>query len=212
VSTIEVRTVVDLAYDAIRERIMAGTLERGARVHQEDVAAELGISRTPVREALRRLAAEGLVEMHANRGARVADADPATMAATYEARLVIEPGAARLAAERRIDPSIAAMRKALADHRRFAADQRRSFAANREFHLALVGASGNAALLQFAEHLWVGRIGAAVYERQAETPEQVLADADEHAAILDAVAAGDADRAERLTREHIAAALARFSA
>ena len=53
-----VASVVDLAYAAIRERIVAGELARGERLHQEDLAVELGVSRTPVREALRRLAAE----------------------------------------------------------------------------------------------------------------------------------------------------------
>src|SRR5918911_3294911 len=97
---LQVASVVDQVYMAIRERISDGTLPRGGRLHQEDLATELGVSRTPVREALRRLAAEGLVEMHTNRGARVADLDRAAMRAAYEARLVIEPGAARLAAER----------------------------------------------------------------------------------------------------------------
>ena len=97
---LQIASVVDQAYLAIRERITAGALQRGARIHQEDLAEELGVSRTPVREALRRLAAEGLVEMRTNRGARVADVGGEDMRAAYEARLVIEPGAARLAARR----------------------------------------------------------------------------------------------------------------
>src|SRR5580693_255911 len=98
---LNIASVVDQVYTAIRERIVSGSLARGERVHQEDLAVELGVSRTPVREALRRLAAEGLVEMRTNRGARVADPDRSSMRAAYEARLVIEPGAARLAAMRR---------------------------------------------------------------------------------------------------------------
>src|SRR6202011_675306 len=89
-----IASVVDLVYSAIRDRITEGSLERGARIHQEDLAEDLGVSRTPVREALRRLAAEGLVEMRTNRGARVADVGPGDMRSAYEARLVIEPGAA----------------------------------------------------------------------------------------------------------------------
>ena len=86
-----IASVVDQVYTATRARIMDGTLARGARIHQEDLADELGVSRTPVREALRRLAAEGLVEMRTNRGARVADVGRDDMNAAYEARLVIEP-------------------------------------------------------------------------------------------------------------------------
>jgi len=207
---LQIASVVDQVYSGIRERILSGELARGARVHQEDVAAELGVSRTPVREALRRLAAEGLIEMRTNRGARVTDLEPADMRQPYEARLVVEPGAARLAAQRHADDGQARMRRAVAAQRQVVPDVARSFASNREFHIALVEASGNAFLLQFVEHLWVARIGAAIYERQAETPERMLADADEHEQILEAIEAGDARAAESLTRRHIADAMRRM--
>ncbi len=176
----QIASVVDHAYVAIRERILDGALARGARVHQEVLAAELGVSRTPVREALRRLAAEGLVEMHTNRGARVADVSEGDMRASYEARLIIEPGAARLAAQRGSSEPQARMRAAVAAQRRAIGKIRANFEANRDFHVALVAASGNEFLRHFVENLWVARIGEAVYERQAETPEQMRADADEH--------------------------------
>jgi DNA-binding GntR family transcriptional regulator len=205
-----VASVVDLAYAASRERIVAGALPRGARVHQQDLAVELGVSRTPVREALRRLSAEGLVEMRTNRGARVADLDRSGMRVAYEARLVIEPGAARFAAERRPPEPLRRMREALARQRRANADVHASFVANRDFHLALVAASGNQFLEQLAQLLWVARIGEAIYEVQAETPERMRLAADEHEAILAAVEAGDARAAETLTRRHVAAAIKRW--
>ena len=83
------------------------------------------------------------------------------------------------------------MHEALARQRR--AGRRastRSFAANRDFHLALVAASGNQFLEQLARVLWVARIGEAIYEAQAETPERMRLDADEHEAILAAVERG----------------------
>ncbi|MDQ6816561.1 MAG: GntR family transcriptional regulator [Actinomycetota bacterium] len=206
---LEIASVVDQVYEAIRERITNGTLARGVRVHQEDLADELGVSRTPVREALRRLAAEGLVEMRTNRGARVADVRQGDMRLAYEARLVIEPGAARLAAERAPDAALARMRRAVAAQRRAIPDVPRSFDANREFHIALVQASDNEFLLQFMERLWVARIGEVIYERQSETPERMLLDADEHDQILFAVQAGDGRRAESLTRRHVADAMRR---
>jgi DNA-binding GntR family transcriptional regulator len=206
---LEIASVVDQVYAAIRERITNGTLARGARVHQEDLADELGVSRTPVREALRRLAAEGLVEMRTNRGARVADVRQGDMRLAYEARLVIEPGAARLAAERAPAAAIARMGRAVAAQRRAIPDVARSFDANREFHTALVQASDNEVLLQFAERLWVARIGEVIYERQSETPERMRLDADEHEQILLAVQAGDGRRAESLTRRHLAEAMRR---
>ena len=204
-----IASVVDQVYTATRARIMDGTLKRGARIHQEDLADELGVSRTPVREALRRLAAEGLVEMRTNRGARVADVDRDDMHAAYEARLVIEPGAARLAAQGPPGPPLARMRAAVAAQRRAIPNVRRSFEANREFHLALVAASGNHFLLQLAERLWVTRIGEAIYERQSETPERMGLDADEHEEILAAVQSGNGRRAETLTRRHLVDAMQR---
>lgn len=205
-------SVADRVYEVLRARIVSGEMERGSRMHQEDLAAELGVSRTPVREALRRLAAEGLVELRSQRGARVADANAEDLRAAYQARLVVEPGAARLAAQQGLAAPQRRMRDAIAAHRRAAgAAVARSFAANRDFHVALVEASGNQFLHQFVERLWVARVGAVIYERQAEPRERVLADADEHEAIADAVAAGDGRRAETLTRRHIAAGLERFA-
>ncbi|HTP19170.1 MAG TPA: GntR family transcriptional regulator [Solirubrobacteraceae bacterium] len=206
---LNIASVVDQVYEAIRERITSGSLPRGARVHQEDLAEELGVSRTPVREALRRLAAEGLVEMRTNRGARVADVDQVGMRVSYEARTVIEPGAARLAAGRRLEEPLARMRAAVAAQRRSLRNVRRSFEANREFHLALAAASGNEFLAQFAERLWVARIGETIYERQVETQERMLLDVREHEQILEAIEAGDARRAESLTRRHLTDAMKR---
>jgi DNA-binding GntR family transcriptional regulator len=206
---LNIASVVDQVYEAIRERISSGSLPRGGRVHQEDLALELGVSRTPVREALRRLAAEGLVEMRTNRGARVADVDQGGMLSAYDARLVVEPGAARLAAGRGLAEPLARMRAAVADQRRAVRSVQRSFEANREFHLALVAASNNEYLVGLAERLWVARIGATIYERQVETQERMVLDVREHEQILEAIEAGDGRRAESLTRRHLADAMKR---
>ncbi|UGS39079.1 GntR family transcriptional regulator [Capillimicrobium parvum] len=210
VEPLSIASVVDHVYVAIRQRIIDGELPRGSRLHQEDLAADLGVSRTPVREALRRLAAEGLVQMQTNRGARVADIQGADMRSPTEARMVIEPGAARIAAER--EASVERMRAAIATHRHLIPDVGHSFDANREFHLALVEASGNAFLMQFAEILWVSRIGEPIYARQVATPADMHLDADEHEAIMAAIEAGDAGRAEALTRRHLEHALERLLA
>jgi len=204
-----IASVVDQVYLATRARIIDGTLPRGARIHQEDLADELGVSRTPVREALRRLAAEGLVEMRTNRGARVADVGRDDMNAAYQARLIIEPGAARLAAQLAPPRPLQRMRAAVSAQRRAIPNVARSFEANREFHLALVEASGNQYLLQTAERLWVTRIGEAIYERQSETPARMGLDADEHEQILEAIDHGNGRRAESLTRRHLADAMQR---
>jgi DNA-binding GntR family transcriptional regulator len=206
---LNIASVVDQVYAAIRERISSGSLPRGGRVHQEDLAEELGVSRTPVREALRRLAAEGLVEMRTNRGARVADVDQGGMRGAYDARLVVEPGAARLAAQRRPTQPLARMRAAVQAQRGAVRSVQRSFEANRQFHLALVTASENEFLIQLAERLWVARIGATIYERQVETQERMLLDVREHELILEAIETGDGRKAESLTRRHLVDAMKR---
>ena len=206
---LQIASVVDQVYLAIRERIIGGALARGARIHQEELAEDLGVSRTPIREALRRLAAEGLVEMRTNRGARVADVGAEVMRDAYAARLVLEPGAARLAAATEVGPARREMRAALREQRAAIPRVGRSFEANRRFHLALVAASGNAFLTAFAERLWVARIGEVIYERQSESPERMGLDADEHEQILAAIESGDGRRAEALTRRHLAEAMAR---
>ncbi len=200
---VDVSSVPERVYAILREQILAGDLEPESRLHQEGISAELGVSRTPVREAIARLAAEGLVELLANRGARVAAVRPGDMEAAYVARLGIEPLAARLAAARRDPGELARLRKTLTPARRGA---KAAYAASRAFHLELALASGNRFLVEFSETLWAGRLGLHVYAQQM-TPEQFAKDASEHERILDAIEAGDEDTAERLAREHITHAL-----
>jgi DNA-binding GntR family transcriptional regulator len=202
---IEVKSVVDQVYVAVRERILTGELARGSRLRQEELAAELGVSRTPLREALRRLASEGLVEFNPNRGATVSRDDVANFWHAWAARLAIEPGAARLAARMR-DPEATAGLRALIGEQRAGVDRGGdTYVANRDFHLALVDASGNPHLVRFAETLWVPRIARRIYMLQAVDPHRVLAWADDHDRIVDAIAAGDREGAAALTRAHIAA-------
>ena len=200
---IQIQSVVDQVHAAIREQILSGELERGSHLPQETIAAELGVSRTPLREALRRLAGEGLVVLQAHHGATVADLDFGDMSDAWGARLVIEPPAAGLAAERRDEAQIDRMREAIAAQRASADSVSASLDANREFHLALVAASGNPHLHHFAELLWVARISSAIYAAQADERSVVLGWADEHEAIVAAIEAGKAEAAERLTREHV---------
>jgi len=202
---LQIRSVVDQVHADLLERIVAGELSPGSRLRQEALAAELGVSRTPLREALSRLVSEGLVELVPNRGATVACRDFNDMEQAWRARFVLEPGAARLAAERHDAESVERLRATVRRQREVAGDVAASFEVNREFHLALVAASGNAHLLRFAELLWMSRIGVPIFARQARDRAHVLAWAEDHEAITDAVVAGSTARAERLTRAHIAA-------
>lgn len=209
VGPLQIESVVDRVYAALRARIVDGELGRGVKLRQEALAEELGVSRTPLREALRRLAAEGLVEFHPNRGAHVVELSPEDVRAAYEARLIVEPGAARLAAARRPSDQLAALRAAV-EAQRTSADQLASYSASRAFHLALVRASGNEYLVRLAETLWVPGLAQAIYDRQVERPELLASDLAEHERIAAAVEDGDLELAEVLTRRHIESALARM--
>jgi DNA-binding GntR family transcriptional regulator len=208
-SQLQIESVVDQVYAAIRGRIEDGDLPRGTRLRQEALAEELGVSRTPLREALRRLAAEGFVRIRPNRGAEVVALTPGEVRAAYEARLVLEPGTARLAAMRRPADGIEAMRAAVRVQRG-ADGNRNGLVGSRDFHLALIRASGNEYLIRLGEALWVPGVAQAVYEQQEDSPELLLADAEEHARIANAVEAGDGDLAETLARRHIQDALGRL--
>jgi DNA-binding GntR family transcriptional regulator len=202
----QVQSVADQVYEVLRARIAGGDIERGSRLHQEDLAKEFGVSRTPVREALRRLAAEGLVDLFANRGARVADATDEQLRSSYETRLVVEPGAARMAADRGLSGPMKAMRAAIAEEGRAGRSPAKHFRANRSFHLALIEATGNPQLVQFMEHVWIGRIGATLYEDRLD-PAGLSADHDAHRSIADAIEARDGARAEDLSRGHLERAM-----
>lgn len=204
---LQIESVVDRVYAALRSRILVGEIAHGTRLRQEALAAELGVSRTPLREALRRLTAEGLVEFHPNRGAQVAEVTHAGVRAAYEARLVLEPGAARLAAGRRPPAELELMRHAIKAESASKTDGE-AYVASRDFHLALVAASGNAHLVRLAESLWVTAIGEPIFAWQAKhEPDRIEEDVVEHERIANAVEQGDADVAEALTRHHIAVAL-----
>jgi DNA-binding GntR family transcriptional regulator len=203
---LRIRSVVEQVYDALLERVLSGDIPRGARLPQGALAEEMGVSRTPLREALRRLSAEGFVEFSPNQGATVSQLDLGDMRHAWTARLTLEPAAARLAAANADAADVARMRRAVQQQRLSADDRAAGFAANREFHLTLVAASGNPHLTRFAEMLWVSRIGAWIYSAQAaDAPGETALWADEHDTIADAVEARDADLVERLTRAHIEA-------
>jgi DNA-binding GntR family transcriptional regulator len=207
---LRVRSVVGLAYDAIRELIVGGTLEPGARVGQAEVAEQLGISRGSVREALRRLAGDGLVEFEVNRGFFVADIGLDVVLERLEARSLLEPEIARLAAERRSDDDLTALRAAIEDERA-ATTSDAAHDASRAFHLALAAATRNEQLWRLIDGLWVADVGRRLLARRYATPEWQAEDAREHEEILAAVTACDAARAAELMRRHDEEALRHWS-
>ncbi|MFI7609932.1 GntR family transcriptional regulator [Nonomuraea terrae] len=209
----------DFAYEALRNRILSHEYGPGTVLNQAMLARDLGISTTPLREALRRLKSEGLVELDAHRDARVTDLSAEEARDLLEMRRALDPLAASLAAERRATADIAAMRAAFAELKPLS-DQPEvvDLVAHRRFHRAIYVASHNELLIGTLDGLWdkadrYRRVGLEEKRDQARRDETAA----EHQALLDAVVAGAAAVAAEIMSGHIrtslgAKALSRLSA
>ena len=191
---------------ALRDRILHGEVAPGERLNEVEIAGELGVSRGPIREALQRLASDGLVELQAHRGAFVRRLGPAEVRDLFEVRMALETTAARLAAQRATDAQLAdldALVHAGAEpigH----ADVR--FQGARDLHARLGEATANPAL---AAHLTlVNQELRLLRTRSGEVPARAEHAVAEHAEIVAAVRAGDAHGAAAAMEAHLRSALA----
>ena len=191
------------AADVIREWIFEGRLDAGERLKEEELAREIGISRTPIREALFVLQAEGLVELIPNRGAVVRGYDVGDLESLYSLRAVLEGFAARRAAER-ITPEVIADLEASCgryEDLRRDGDPRGLIEENISFHNIVLRAAQNERLEQMTRGLIQHPI---VYRTYFVYPPEERAISDYyHRQITAVLAAGDAARAERLLTEHV---------
>ena len=203
---IQPNSVADLAYERIRGLVLSGELAPGTRLGQVELAERFGISRTPVREALRRLAGEGLVDFHSNRGFRVADLGLDAVLRRLEVRAILEPGIARLAAQRRTERDVELLKGCITREAR-ARSGIAAHDASREFHVTLARASGNEELVRVLESLWLVEVGRRLLSRRSAVSDWQSEDVEEHRAIADAVAEGRAEDAESLMTRHVRGAL-----
>lgn len=190
--------------EELRNRIIGGDWEPGERLFEDQIAADLDVSRNPVREALQALAAEGFVELEPRRGARVATMSKERARELFEVREALEGLVAALAAVRRDDHDLAVMREVVELGQRAAAssDLASLPALNTRFHDAIATAAGNQMLTDTIERLrhlieWI------YVQRITQRAPRSWA---EHAEIVDAIAGADAEVAERVARRHIACA------
>lgn len=182
--------------------ITSGELAQGERLFEDRLAEQLGVSRNPVREAIRALEATGLVEVVSRRGAYVSRLDPMKIRHLLDLRSVLEAYAAELAAKNRTDADLAAMRDCVEKGRKASGnnDLVAAAAQHREFHIAIERASGN----EYIETV------VAPLRHQTELVFSMLADArgvmgwDEHERILQAIEWRDVDTARTRTFEHMA--------
>lgn len=204
-------TGVRHAYDAIRSRIVSLDLTPGADLDEVRLVQDLGLSRTPVREALVRLAAEGLVVMLPNRTARVAPLGLQDVKEHLEAFELVQRIATRFAARRRSDSDLDAMERHCAtfDNAVAAADVPAMIEANWNLHQAIGAAAGNRHIQRYYEQLLTDGLrianlamGHSFYEDAHQRAAHVRNIQKEHRQILAAIRAGDADKAEALATSH----------
>jgi DNA-binding GntR family transcriptional regulator len=203
-SSAAVPSRTEAVLDAVKHAILTGRLTPGQPLIENELAAQLGVSKTPVREALKTLAGAGLVTMSPYRGASVRLVDDVLAHSVYDIRVLLEPEAVRRSAARgesaRESWATAAAALDLAD---LAADRAERQQANREFHRALYSGCGNDLMVGILDGLrdQTALVSTSVWTRNASWEQEAA----EHRAILDAVTAGRPESAARLLEEHIRA-------
>jgi len=193
-----VASLADQAYHAIRGLIVSLELAPGAVIDERQLVERLAIGRTPVREALRRLAQERLVEVYPRRGMFVSGVDVRELARLSEVREVLEPEAARLAAERATDADRRELGALLAELDTTGGEL---MALDERIHRAVYRAAHNDLLEATLEQYYVLalRIWSMALDRAHDLEEAV----EEHRALLEAIRSGDAERAADTMRAHV---------
>lgn len=187
-------------YDALLAAMQEGNYKVGERMREEEIARALGVSRTPVREALSRLQARGLLEIAAG-GLVIATLSRQQVVELYAMREILEGSAARFAAQHASPTDIAAMRHFANEFKRSLDDPARLAVINRKFHDAITEAAHNRYLMRtlIEHHDTLALLPSTTFTVSGRPHAAV----EEHEAILEAIESRDADKAERLAREHI---------
>lgn len=195
-------TDADKAYQQLREKIITVEMEPGSVIRESRLMAELGLGRTPIREALKRLQTENLVEVVPRQGLFVAEISITDLQQIYEVRVEIESLCARLSAERFTPAHLEEMRELVAEYRAMDhTDKKLLLAHDRRLHSLLARATGNKFLYNEFEQFYNLSIRIWHLALNRIRPEDVNVDA--HINILAAIEARDSCRASECMREHI---------
>jgi DNA-binding GntR family transcriptional regulator len=196
-------SLAEQAHQAIRLAIRQRRFRSGDRLIENELADMLGLSRTPIREALSRLQAEGLAEQHPHRGFTVVEFDHAMVAELYQMREALEGTAARLAAKTADEAELSLLESLHLDYVQLvqAEDSGEIAMKNRQFHEALILCAHNRFLLRTMEplHDALGLLGESNMLDLNRAKENI----NDHANILSALMSKDAQAAELAAREHI---------
>jgi DNA-binding GntR family transcriptional regulator len=197
------RPLREIVFDVLRQAIIDGTLEPGERLMEVQLAEALGVSRTPVREALRQLELEGFIVMVPRKGAYVADLSTKDVADVLEIRGALEALAASLAAERIEEEELELLERLLVESKEAAKakDIEQMIKIDTRFHDILYQASRNKRLVQIVSNL------SEQIQRYRTTslayPGRLIYTLKEHRLLVDALAERNADLASELAQEHI---------
>jgi len=199
----------DQAVDILREQILEGRYEPGGRLNEVEIAEAMGMSRGPLREALQRLVAEGLVEVVPHRGAFVRNFSPPELEHMYEFRVIVEAAAARLAAVRATEKDVAGLRTMLGDtDRLLGASPDAGYPASPDFHRRILELSGNPILLRAGTEL---QTQVRIARRSSgRTPGRARGALMEHLEIVEAIAHRDSGAANDAMVRHLNHSLATF--
>jgi DNA-binding GntR family transcriptional regulator len=200
---------VEQAYEAIRLDILSGVIKPGERLREEDLVKRVGVSRTPVREALRRLEADGYTVVEANRGATVASHSKRDVDEIYGLRALLEGHAARRAATRITTDQLAQMElinrqiEALDDHASLdeTHKQLRRIELNQAFHQIVLDACDNARLAALIRQLAQVALSAQTFAHYE--PKDLVRSRDHHEELIRALRSGHPDWSEATMRSHV---------
>jgi DNA-binding GntR family transcriptional regulator len=193
----------ELVCENIRQAIIDGTFSPGERLMEIQLADEMGVSRTPVREAIRKLELEGFVVMIPRRGTYVADISIRDITEIYEIRTCLDVLSAGLAAERITDEELEALNRLLVEIGQYIAENNmeKIVEADTAFHDILYQASRNERLRSIINNLREQLTG--IRGRSMSYPGRLVETMDEHRALVDSIAARDVERAQNAARVHI---------
>lgn len=194
------RTATEYVESTLKEAILTGALPGGTPLRQEDLAAEFGLSRMPIREALRQLEAQALVDFYPHRGAVVTEISAAEGADNYAIRGALEPAALRLSVPHLTRDDLQRARDSV-EEMDAQQEQARLGELNRRFHMTLYGRAGRPRLLTLVDQQLAAadrflRFHLAAMGRNHLSQE-------EHRGMIDACAAHDADEACAILTQHI---------
>ncbi|ORE98903.1 GntR family transcriptional regulator [Aurantimonas sp. 22II-16-19i] len=198
----------EIAYAAIRDRLLRDEWPAGTRLLEADLAAMIGVSRTPVRDALRRLSNEGFLDYVANAGCRVKAFTAKDVEAAFDLRVELESYAARRAASRIGSPAMAAlsslcdqMEEVAADHVGEPRRRDRLTPLNQAFHAIIIEAADNPRLAPLLANLTSAPVVLRTY--RSYTADEIARSMGHHRELIQAMQAGDADWAGAVMRSHI---------